>query len=313
MPDLNITVSDFSGVYGTLNARNQLDVTKEQALHAAITVGTPLLTSGTASARHALTMATYKAVAVKASIDFSGTNLSIFDDYRRLDPSEKVNLSYWIGMVFTALLAKELLGVKQLLHAACFEQQPIVRTNPLSKSLADLVGRESNGGWHVLEAKGRQNKLSPSGRVDCKNQAKTIGLIGGHTPLTRSYCVALVKRTLSVELVDPEGEKGTYDIVFQRSGEDPELLEAYYGSLRDVLAQSSFDVLRGELSFILTRIAFDAVDQRHVFVGMESNCYNGIKGNKLPDGIRPVKGSDFYLGADGIVTLTSAKCDPTSD
>ena len=313
LPILNIKVSDFLDPYDPLNARTQLDITKEQALHAAITVGTPLLRKSTANGRHALAMATYRYAAINASIDFSTTNLSCFDAYGKLDPSEKVNLSYWIGMVFCTLLAKELLGVVQLINAACFTQQSVILTNPMSKSLADLIGRDSNKQWHILEAKGSQIRPSQPKRLEWTKQAKTIRLIGTQAPLTRSYSIALIKQILSAELVDPEGEKGTCDIVFLPSSEDLALLEAYYGPLREVLEQSSFQISRDGLSFILTRIAFDVIEQRHVFIGMESNCYNRILEDKLPGDILPVKGDDFYLGADGIIVLTSAKCDPISN
>ena len=258
-------------------------------------------------------MAAYKAVAVKATIDFSGQNLAIFKDYRQLDPSEKVNLSYWIGMVFTALLAKELLEVKQLLHASCLNPQRMVMTNSSSRSLADLVGRDSHLKWHVLEAKGRQGKPTQPERRKWKAQANTIDLIGGRTPETRSFCIAKIGSVLSAELVDPDGDAGTYEIMFPSQGEDIVLIEAYYGALRDVLAQSSFQISRSNMSFTLTRIAYDAVEQRHVFIGMESNCYNRILEKELPSDILPVKGDDFYLSADGIIVLTSVKCDPISN
>ena len=313
MANLKIDVSNFKGTYNPLNLRKQIAVTEEQALHAAITVGTPLLRKGTHSQRHALAMATYKAVAVKATMDFSQTNLSGFSAYRQLDPSEKTNLSYWIGMVFTALLAKELVKVEQLLHAACFKQRRIGKTNPASKSLADLVGRDANKDWHVLEAKGRQNKPTAQNKTAWKMQCQTINRIGGKTPKTHSFCIAMVGSIYRAELEDPDGKTGSIEIEFGRAGEDQDLLEAYYGPLRDVLKQSSFDISRGNLNFVLARIAYDAVTNRHVFVGMEQSAFVSIVNNQIPHNIRPLTGPDFYFGSDGIVTLTSDQCVPVSD
>ncbi len=77
-------------------------------------------------------------------------------------------------MVFTAVLARELLGVKQLLHAACFSKHRVGTTDPTSKSLADLVGRDSTGDWHVFEAKGRQRRATAPDRTKWKAQSNTI-------------------------------------------------------------------------------------------------------------------------------------------
>lgn len=310
MPYLKIDVAKFTGTYDSINQTRQLDISEEQALHAAMTVGMPLLRKGAESARHALSMAAYKAVATKASIDFSKTYLASFPAYRHLDPSEKTNLSYWIGMVFTALLARELIGVSQVLHAACFKQRRIVKKDSSSRSLADLVGRDTDTDWHVFEAKGRQKRASELERDKWKAQSKTIRLIGGREPVTRSVCVAMIKAIYHAEFEDPEGDEGTVDIEFGRSGENDTLREIYYGSLRDVLNQNPLEISREPLTFVLTRVAFDAVTGKHVFIGMEKDAFETVVHGDIPKGYRPIKGTDFYLGPDSIVILTSEGCVP---
>ena len=160
MPTLSVTISDFTGDFASNNGAKSIALTQEKVLHAAFTVGTPLLKKGTPGADHALAMAAYKGIAMMATMDFSRAALSCFPEYKKLDPSEKNNLSYWIGMVITALSAREFLKVDQLLHAACFHLNSITLTDIESKSLADLVGHDGDTHWHVLEAKGRQNKPS---------------------------------------------------------------------------------------------------------------------------------------------------------
>jgi hypothetical protein len=62
----------------------------------------------------------------------------------------------------------------------------------------------------------------------------------------------MIGRTYQVDLEDPKSRRGTYQIEFGRLGEDRDLLNAYYGPLRDTLKESHLEISRDDLTFVLT-------------------------------------------------------------
>ncbi len=303
MPNLRVFATDFIGSYNSLNKAHTLTISKHRCLKATQTMCVAVFRAGTPSAAHAVSLAAYKSQAIKLAVDFTGAKLKRPRPYTKLDSTEKGNISYWTGMTFATLVADQILDVPRLLHAGALKKQRLARTNPASRSLADLVGQDSSKNWHVLEAKARQQEVSDETRSKWKTQAETIASIDGKVPDTRSFCYSKVQGTYSVELRDPPPRSDGVALLFP--GGDADLVEGYYGPFRDVLKPSSAAVEREGRRIRVRRIGFDSVDEEFLFLGMDEGTLEHVCAGHMPELLRDAEGDDYYLGADGIAILTA--------
>ena len=112
------------------------------------------------------------------------------ESFTRLDPSEKTSVSYFLGMLQSVVVAKELLGVSDLVHVDAVLD---LRGIPLAKGRPDLVGYKATPRWHsspgrvLIEAKGRTNGSDADALRRAKEQVKDSSSIArrlvGRDPL----------------------------------------------------------------------------------------------------------------------------------
>jgi hypothetical protein len=152
MPCLPVTVSGFAS--GPTNGDSRLDISKRRFLKFAVSTGSPIFAATIGGPRLPVAFAAYKALAAKTSLDFTTTEFTLVDGYENLEPTEKANLSYWVGMTVAAIVADAVLGVPELLHASAYAL--LARRDPSSRSLADLIGQDKARAWHVIEANARE-------------------------------------------------------------------------------------------------------------------------------------------------------------
>lgn len=136
------------------NGGRQIEVTWDDILWAAVTVGRPnrnyVFRHGDASRYEAL----FRWSLIRMALEQSGHRLRRTNAARTLDPSEKGAVNYFLGMTFCKLFAAKLLNTPWLLHLDVFGPQ----LNPIltSRSRPDLVGMEHGASrWHAFECKGR--------------------------------------------------------------------------------------------------------------------------------------------------------------
>ena len=303
MPTLSVKVSGFSPPFAKLNGVHPIQVSKRRCIKFAASIGLPLLKVASPTSGHAIALAAYKALAIKCAIDFTGTSLTRPSAYQRMDQSEKANISYWTGMTFSALIADELLNVTRLVHASAFGRMRLVRVNPKSRRLADLVGQDPSGAWHVIEAKARQAKPTDEDRNKWKKQAETVKTIDKCKPVTNSYSLACVGDTYSAELVDPSMEDQDFFITIDF--EENALIKGYYEPIVYWLSERTTTIKREGMRLIMKLAGFDPADNEFIFLGLEENVLDSIRRNVLPERIYSADISDAYIGTDGIAVITS--------
>jgi hypothetical protein len=276
MPTLQVRVSGFSGALAGINGNQPQQISRAQWLLSSVSVGTPMLRASTPLPMHAAAFALYRAMAANVAVDFSGAYIARPGTYVALDPTEKANISFWTGMTVANLLADRLLSIPTLMHAASLKASGgLTVANPASKVLADLVGQDTGGGWHCLEAKARQSKFSAANRSHWKTQAQSITSVGGVGLSSRSYVAVRVGKTYSAELVDPpvhgtdvaielDGQHGFLATYYRginefvEAGQDREFFNQVYR-----LKIAGFDVHTGLYYFLgIDRRIFDAPEQR---------------------------------------------------
>jgi hypothetical protein len=303
VPKLEITVKDFAGAFISLNGNQTLNVSKNRLRKFAVSIGLPIHAAATSSSQHAVMFAAYKAQAIKCTVDFSKPSLGHFAEYVHLDPSEKVNLSYWTGMTLAALVADEVLGISCLVHAAALGGPKIKKTDPKSKSLADLVGQDPKRRWHVVEAKARQSDPSDKDKLKWKKQAITIKEINGVKPSTASYAFTKVTPIYTVALVDPpENDQDGVGLEFEPDA----VLRGYYVPLVEFLTQqqAQTSVVQGR-RIVSRMVAFDSVDLEYVYLGMTDDALRSVRSGELPSIVQGVEFDNGYIGSDGVVISTS--------
>ncbi len=160
--------------------------------------------------------------------------LRLADDYRHLDGSEKVAMSYWQGMVFAKLAAEEALGVRWLVHADALERRRMLTRTAGAKKRADMVGQDDQLNWHVIEAKGYSNAYTAEKLTKAKTQAGVVARINHQPPATTSASItSLWTSPIHVLLDDPPPPgKEHWNIP------DPGFWQHYYGGIADYIMKS---------------------------------------------------------------------------
>jgi hypothetical protein len=174
--------------------------------------------------------------------------------------------------------------------------------------LADLVGQDATSAWHIFEAKGRQRAPSIGQSNNWKAQTQTITAVNGVAPATRSYCVGYVKRTCSIELVDPPSEPPSRPVDLRVSPEEFEV--EYYRPYIESLGTEYSITRRQERSFRVQPIAVDPITRDYIFVGLEDVYAEGAQvGRNFQFAVEEIDEETFYCGTDGIVIASSSRSD----
>ena len=129
------------------------------------------------------------------------------DAYNALDPSEKGAVSYFLGLTASKLFAERCLQVPWLLHLDVYRARLGAVLRP-GRSKPDLIGRDSNGNWVVVESKGRTNGFDEDALAKAKAQARRVRTISGSSPRFRVGMQAYFESSqLRLAIDDPDREE----------------------------------------------------------------------------------------------------------
>ncbi|ACG77395.1 conserved hypothetical protein [Phenylobacterium zucineum HLK1] len=166
------------------NTKSHLDVSWDEILWAALTVGRPNIHAvfdyGAASLHEALFRISAVRLAVEQRVHWD-PRLRRTDAFRRLDPTEKGAVSYFLGMTFCKVFASRMLNTPWLLHLDVFKDQ--VGAMLHERSRPDLIGQNaSTGDWYSFESKGRSSPPTTGDKDNAKGQASRIASVDGQAP-----------------------------------------------------------------------------------------------------------------------------------
>jgi hypothetical protein len=304
MPSFDVLVSNFQGQYAALNGTKAIRTSRLGFMATAIMTGLPRISRRIPDITYAIQVAIGKAMALQCAIEFNNDILAIPARYLNLDSTEKGNFSYWTGMAFASIIAKELLRIPRLHHASTYTKAQIVRLDVSSKSLVDLIGKDTHGNWHAIEAKARQNKPSSTEKADWKKQATTISTVNGAAMATCSYSVARVESPYSATLTDPPPGDGQPRI--DLAVDELMLLRMYYAPLLEWLIRPRITVEREGQRLSVRLAGFDETVGEYIFLGLARPLvpYLGIE--EWPTIERPIDLPDTYVGSDGVAIVVSS-------
>lgn len=143
-----------------------------------------------------------RAMLIWTSLKLESNFLQKTNIYKEMDPTEKVFISFSLGMAMSKLLACKLLGVHWLQHVAYVNKH--ISTRKKTRSRPDLIGLNKRQEFVVFEAKGRSNKYDDAAQITAKNQTKVISKINGKYPILRVACQSYFDEYLKVYIQDPE-------------------------------------------------------------------------------------------------------------
>jgi hypothetical protein len=240
-------VSEAFPVGTVANGAQELAVSWDEILWAALTIGRPSVhhvwQNGAASFHEAM----FRLSIVRMALEQHGpgaTRLRRTSAFKRLDPTEKGAISYFLGMDFCKVFASRLLQTPWLLHLDVFGS--IISASVLGRSRPDLFGQQSiTGHWLAFETKGRAGKPSTADLTKAKDQAcRLVSVAGSACSLNVGTFTFFVKDVLNFHWIDPPTESG-------RPINVPDIGEAwrsYYGpvhALLSVRGDSGQDIQRG--------------------------------------------------------------------
>ncbi len=208
----------------------RLDTNWDEILWAAITVGRPntfhVFRNGDASMHEARFRCSMVRMALQQRGP-SGHKIVRTDLFKRMDPTEKGAVNYFLGLILCKLFAAKLLDAPWTIHLDVFRNW----LNPgmlAGRSRPDMVAQSVvTGDWHAFECKGRASMPGEEEKRKAKAQARRLISVGGSTCQLHIGCITFF-RSDAIEFYwrDPEPEKsGGMELP-----ETPLMWRAYYES-----------------------------------------------------------------------------------
>jgi len=236
MANVTVTCRNFTAQYAATNGVRSRDVSKRAVLRAVTTVGAQkfldVFSLGWRGFLHRFGMG----LSALSFLEQSPAGLCLSDRFSSLDSSEKGVTSYWYGMALAKIIADIELDVPWLAHVDQMRKSGALTTPPGSNERGDLVGRGTNGDWHVVEAKGRSNSYPASLVAKAKSQSARVISINGQPPATTSACItSLFTHPISVLFDDPPPD-------YKENGEgwrinENDFFRQYYRGIMEYLSE----------------------------------------------------------------------------
>lgn len=283
----------------------ELAFTNRELLHAIFTSGLPIQRLTTSYEGKRQMEFLHKAAIVETALVAEGDRLKKSRDLNYLDSSEKSIISYYIGMIFSKLLAKKIFGIDYLTHINLIPRQGREGyIDYCGMRRSDLIGyQRETASYSVWEAKGRSEN-SPRAMENGCTQARSVKSVCGKTPQYAAVCMTYYENSyLTAVIKSPKGE-GDCELKF----EEEAYFRAYYLPILEFFAEGQGKTyLAGECREITTFLPDIRGEHggltRPVTVGIPCRVYDGlIKGEyRAYTGEEPQPSeNNSYVGSDYI-------------
>jgi hypothetical protein len=147
-----------------------------------------------------------------SAVNFDGTRLTPTSEYLTAGSTRKAEKSFHVGNALCAHAALQAFGIPWLVDLEEWSKRPEyvpgVEPPQLKGRRADFVGQDVQGKWYVFECKGRAAPPKPGEITMWKQQAMSIGSVGGDKVVHNIVSSAYLHASMEWRLlwVDPPAE-----------------------------------------------------------------------------------------------------------
>lgn len=285
MVNINFDTKSFPTHYGLSDSTHTLNCTWADILLAAITVGRKnwkwVLKYGQES-EHEMAFRIHMLLSFLQ--ENSKGEIERTESFKTLDPSEKVAISYFLGLIGTKLIAEKQFGIPWIMHLDVYtkfamgpDKVTIDKWKDDSNVRPDLIGLNKSKNWVVIEAKGRSNNLGLTKLSEAKDQTKNIKKINGQYPYLRFANSTFFKKDVwTFSLIDPEEyykDAPSLEISYGQ------FLRDYYFNIFNILkTNSTYSFVHNDSLFVVTELS-----GTNLFLGMLYDIYYRLLEIELTD------------------------------
>lgn len=296
MPRISYTASKFGRHWGPrLRGRNHLDLTWNELVWAAMTMGKPGVAFLLAHGWHSVSDLVVRSHTIYANLWENGRLIEKSTLYDGLDPTEKSGISYFMGMLAAKVMGHRLLDVPWFFHLSMLDSlggTAILKGN----SEPDLIGLRSNKEWVVAEAKGRTWGHSKSAMKAAKSQTRQLRKINGQYPSLRVAVQASFSPQMKWAIEDPdEFDENARDLQFDVEN----VLGMYYSAVYSATKQGQERAI-GNRKFIVNELR-----EVGVSIGIDREVVERLEEGTLSQAPRSfVEGAELQLNEKEFVIFS---------
>lgn len=231
--------------------------------------------------------------------------------YEFLDPSEKSNTSYYIGLALAHMFAERLLKIPWLMHLDVYQNQHNIVSAVATRSRPDLFGFNRKNKWYIIEAKGRSNEMENGLIQKAKDQTNKVITINGDDPTRIASVTHFVDNKINVNWIDPD--EFSADAVSYTVSMD-QFFEQYYLLVVSAIGGVFDDhVPDTDGNYYIANL-----DDTGLSIGLHKNIYNAYKeGNfssipTISENLQYGLDESRSYGEDGTILLTGKIADQLS-
>lgn len=206
---------------------------------------------------------------ISAFLNFEEAYIRKSENFYLLDPSEKGAINYFLGMVFSNLIATSRLDVVWLIHLDSYDKNLIAFTKNNRKK-PDFIGITKDDDRIVLESKGWTNKNN-NGISKALQQLHAVLSVEGDPNILKVASIFYEKGdNLHLEVIDPK-EKGLIQVFANHS----DYLRDYYARIFLLLKDSREMKKLGNCDFITNQLNCNLIE-----VGLLKEVFDIIYQNR---------------------------------
>ncbi len=239
-------------------------------------------------------------------------SLVLQDRFFKLNQSEKIAISYYIGQGLTKLYAEDKFKIKWLFHVDDLENisfyergkaksKVIVGRSTKNACRPDLIGLKGLNRTHIFEAKGRSG-FNINELQHAINQVSQVISCNGNTPLTRTACYFdLSNSPIHGIIVDPENDNNGIKIDF----DEKKTISTFYSFFRENRSSFRTEKIVDGYKFLTTQVG---VPRLHF--GFDKRILDLVTHDMInkdlytDDELNVLKEQqDLSLGLDGIILI----------
>jgi hypothetical protein len=310
---IRLNISDFPPSHNHINGTDDMVVNKFDIARAGMVIGYPKLSIAIFSLGVFRFLELY--FRTETYLEKSNNFYQLKPIFHLIDSSEQKAISYFFGQAFAKLFAEKYLNCDQVdnfgnhkgnvtfnNNGKKFVPKHNLYNSTKNPKEPDLIGF-SNGGLHILEAKGYSSGFKGSEFQHAINQVSIVDKVNGIKPITKTACFFDLSGNPIIGTVkDPDSPNSSIDINFDKEA----FIFNYYQlfNLKKLNRKTYWEVKIGDNKFAGFRL-FNTMYPRY-FWGVDIDIFEQINnGEKLEFKKKFYKyeNENMSIGPDGIIFM----------